>query len=187
MRVVAVTIAVALATFAGTMLDDFFVMSAQLALTDPTKHRRVARGQLSGVVVVITLAAGAGAALGEVPLHWVGVLAIAPLLLAVRAWRHRNDAEHHGRRGAVTTALVTIALSGDNVAVWTPLLRSDGVARGSLSVAVFVVADVAMVALAGVIARHPLFVRSGRRFAQHVMPALYLGLGVLVLWECQVL
>ena len=81
---------------------------------------------------------------------------------------------------------MTLALGGDNLAVWIPLLRADGdrprLRRRSPSSRrwrlVFLVS--ALDAPPGIRA----FVAWGTKHAPSFLPWLYFGLGVLILIEC---
>jgi cadmium resistance protein CadD (predicted permease) len=182
---VAATVLVAAAAFVGTMLDNFVAFTAQLALTEPERHDRSSLGQFVGVVVLIAMSAAVGSVLESVPLRAVGVLAAAPVALAVHAWRHRGDPRRAVRRGLTTTLLVTIAFGGDNLAVWVPLLRADGAGRRVLTVAIWVLGELALLAAARAVARHPRVVAAGQRVAPRATPPLYGALAVVILWECR--
>ncbi|MHB1252496.1 MAG: cadmium resistance transporter, partial [Acidimicrobiales bacterium] len=138
MHSLSVTITVATLAFIGTMLDDFFAFTAQLVLTPLELRRRISTAQVLGVVSLILLAAIVGSVLLSVPLRWIGILALAPWALALHAWRHRADpAREQYRRGSLTTFTITLALGGDNLAVWIPLLRANNTPREVLSIALF--------------------------------------------------
>ncbi|MGH9020185.1 MAG: cadmium resistance transporter [Acidimicrobiales bacterium] len=188
MRSVLDVAAVGSAAFVGTMLDDYFAFGAQLVVTDAARVRRVVGGQVLGVVALVVISAGAGSLLATVPTRVVGALCVAPWALALRAWRHRADpVAAVSRRGAVTTFLVTLALGGDNVAVWTPLLRAVGVLAAAGVVAVFALWEALFVAGAIALARHPRVVAWGARRGPTIVPWVYVGLGALILVECHTL
>jgi cadmium resistance protein CadD (predicted permease) len=171
--------------FVGTMFDNLFAFAAQLALTDPARHQRVARAQALGVLALVAIAAGVGSLLTAVPTRWVGLLFVAPWALAWYAWRHRDDPKRPvARRGALTTFTVTLALGGDNIAVWIPLLRAHGVARALGTTAVFAAWEVLFLVAALRLAAHPRVVAWGTRWGSRLIPAVYFALGVLVLVEC---
>lgn len=185
MRVVLAVVVVGSVAFVGTMFDNLFAFSAQLLVTDVARHRVVARAQALGVLVLVVIAAGVGSLLAPIPTRWIGVLCVAPWALAWHAWRHRRDEiRPTNRRGALTTFSVTLALGGDNLAVWIPLLRAHGTARGVGTAAVFALWEVIFVAGALALVRHPRVVAWGTRWGPALVPWVYLALGVLVLVEC---
>jgi cadmium resistance protein CadD (predicted permease) len=177
-------ITVAAFAFVATMIDNFAAFSAQLAITDRSRRGRASVGQFVGVVSLIFMSVVVAGALGEIPLKWVGLLAAAPLALAVHAWVTRHREPHLVKRGMVTTMVVTIALGGDNLAGWIPILRAGGINRGLVTVGVFVVLDLALIGVARLVASHPAVVRAGQRFAPMATPVLYVILAIVILWEC---
>ena len=171
--------------YVGTMFDDFFTFAAQLVVTERARYRRVSWAQVTGVVALLVISAAVGSALAGIPLRWVGLACVAPWALAVYAWRHRRDARAtQFRRGALTTFVVTLALGGDNLAVWTPLMRASGAGGGLVDVAVFALWEMAFLWGAQRLAGHPRVVAWGERHAPSLVPWVYLALGVLVLVEC---
>lgn len=170
--------------FVGTMLDNFFAFAAQLVVTDRARYRRVSWAQVLGVAALVAIAAGASTLLVAVPVRWVGLLCVAPFAFAWHAWRQRSSPREQFRRGALTTFALTLALGGDNLAVWIPLLRSNGTGRALLCVATFALWDLIFLLSAQRLASHPRVVAWGERRAASLMPYVYVVLGVLVLVEC---
>lgn len=187
MRDVAVTAIVAAGAFVGTMLDNTAALMAQLSLTERSNHPRGALGHAVGMALVVAVAATVGLGLDVFPLRAVGVLALAPAALAVHAFRHRHEPARGVRRGLLATLVTTIAFSGDNLAVWTPLFRADVGGRVLVTVAVFVVLDAGVIALSRAVAGHPRVVSFCGRAAPQLSPYLYAALTVVVLWECRLL
>jgi cadmium resistance protein CadD (predicted permease) len=176
---------VAALAYLGTMVDNYFAFAAQLVVTPTARHRRVAWAQVLGVGALVGIAAAVGSALAAVPLRLVGVLALAPWALALHAWRRRDEPPHEQfRRGATTTFLTTLALGGDNVAVWIPLLRATGVEGALAMLATFAILEFAFVTSAHILASRPGVVAWGTRHAPRLVPFVYGALGVLILIEC---
>ncbi|MFI5035178.1 MAG: cadmium resistance transporter [Acidimicrobiales bacterium] len=185
--VVAVVVVASLA-FLGTMFDNYFAFAAQLVVTERAHFRRVGWAQVWGVASLLVVAGAVGSLLAPVPLRWVGVLCVAPWALALHAYRHRVDPQRERYpRGALTTYVVTLALGGDNLAVWIPILRAGGVGRGVGTVAVFVGWEVLFVVSAQALAGHPRVVSWGTRWGPRLVPWVYLALGGLILVECHTL
>ena len=178
-------IVVASLAFVGTMFDNYFAFATQLVVTDRSRFRRVAWGQALGVVALMILAAGVGSLLAPIPLPWIGVLSVAPWALGVQAWRTRDKPPgQQFRRGAITTFTLTLALGGDNLAVWIPLLRANGVIHAAVTVLVFCVWEFLFVLSAQAITGHPRVVSWGSEHAASFVPWVYFALGVLILFEC---
>jgi cadmium resistance protein CadD (predicted permease) len=180
-----VVIVVSSLAFVGTMFDNFFAFAAQLIVTDHQKYRRVAWAQAIGVAVLVALAGGIGALLAPIPLRWVGLLCVAPFGFAIHAWRHREQPREQYKRGSITTFAMTLALGGDNIAVWIPLLRANGVSRAIVTVIVFACGDAIFLFGAQRLAKHPKVVIWGRAHAPQALPLVYFLLGVLILVECR--
>ncbi len=185
MHTIVGVVLVASLAFLGTMIDNFFAFSAQLVLTEPARYRRVSWAHAAAVAVLVVLAAGVGTLLDAIPVRWVGLLCVAPFGFALHAWRHREAPHEQFRRGAVTTFLVTLAIGGDNVAVWIPLFRSAGLRHGAIALATFVVWDLIFLYCAKELATHPKVVEWGRAHMPGLMPYVYVLLGVLILLECR--
>lgn len=172
--------------FVGTMFDNFFTFAAQLAVSERERHARVSWAHASSIALLVVVAAGVGSVLSSIPLRLVGLLAVAPLALAVHAFRHPVTRTTY-RRGIVTTFALTFSLGGDNIAVWVPLLRAAGIVHGVLTVAVFALWELIFLFGAQALARRERVVAWGERFAPKVMPWLYIALSVVILLECHTL
>jgi len=171
--------------FVGTMSDNFLAFGAQLVVTDASRVARVCRAQALAVGTIVIMASALGSVFAPVPVRWLGVLCVAPFYFAWHAWQHRHEVREQFRRGAVTTFTVTLAIGGDNLAVWTPLFRSSGVAKSFLVVATFALWEVLFLVAVRRLAQHPRVVTWGTRVAPHVTPVVYFLLGILVLVECR--
>ena len=178
-------ILVASLAYVGTMFDNFFAFAAQLIVTDRRHFRRIAWAQALGIFTLLVVAAGAGSLLAPIPTRWIGLLCVAPWALALHAWRHRGDVTREQfRRGSLTTFTVTLALGGDNLAVWIPLLRAHGAGVGVATAAIFLVWECVFLLSAQSLAGHARIVAWGTRIGPQLVPWVYLGLGVLILVEC---
>jgi len=176
---------VAILAFLGTMFDNFFAFAAQLIVTKRERVRRVSYAQALGVATLLILSAGIGSLLAPIPLPWVGLICVAPWALAWHAWHHRDEAPKEVyRRGALTTFAMTLALGGDNIAVWIPLLRANGIAHAVVTVVVFAAMELLFIVVAQAITGHPRTVAWGAKHAPSFLPWMYFGLGVLILIEC---
>jgi cadmium resistance protein CadD (predicted permease) len=177
-------VVVATLAFVGTMVDNFFAFAAQLVVTERERFRRVSWAQALGVATMAALAGGLGSLLTPIPLRWIGVLAVAPFSFAWHSWRRRAAPREQFRRGALTTFVITVALGGDNLAVWIPLLRANGFTRALVTIATFALLEIVLLISAQRLATHPRVVNWGTRHATSFMPFVYVFLGVLILVEC---
>lgn len=174
--------------YIATMIDNLFAFAAQLTLTPRDRFALVVVAQSTGVVVLVGLATAVGSSLNVLPVRWVGLLAVAPWALAWRNWRARHhEVDKSARRGTLTTFLITLGLGGDNLAVWIPLLRASGPARGFALCAIFAFWQVLFVGLSWGLATHPRVVDWGQRGGRYFVPWLYGVLGFVILYECHLL
>ena len=170
--------------FVGTMFDNFFAFSAQLVVSERERYARVSWAHALSIALLVVVAAAVGTVLTSIPLRLVGLLAVAPLILALHAFRNPVMRPQH-RRGIVTTFALTFSLGGDNIAVWVPLLRATGVVHGVITVAIFAIWELIFLLGAQALAHHERIVTWGERFAPRAMPWLYLTLSVVILLECR--
>ncbi len=178
-------VVVASLAFLGTMFDNFFAFAAQLVVTDRSRYRRVGWAQAIGVATLVLLAGAVGSLLAPIPLPWIGILSVAPFALGLHAWRNRHKPSgEQFRRGAITTFTVTLALGGDNLAVWIPLLRANGALHALIAVATFAIWELIFVLSAEALTSRPRVVAWGAKRAPTLIPWVYAGLGVLILFEC---
>jgi cadmium resistance protein CadD (predicted permease) len=176
---------IATGAFVATMFDNFVALAAQFGLTPVAQHRRLAYGQFVAVMFIIALAVLVGGILNSIPLRLVGLLAIAPVGYAWSKWTHRGQSAPSGtRRGVVTTALVTVALSGDNIAVWSALFRTAGAGGSVVHVVTYALLDILGIALVSLLARRPLVVAAVQSRSNLLEIPLYLLLSVVILWRC---
>lgn len=182
--IIAVVIVASLA-FVGTMCDNYFAFAAQLLVTDREKYRRVSWAQALGVATLLVIAAGVSSLLTAIPTRWVGLLAVVPWALAAHAWRHRDSPDREQfKRGAITTFALTIALGGDNLAVWIPLLRSNGTFHALITILIFAIWEILFISSAQALVNHPRVVTWGNTHAKSFIPWIYVALGILILVEC---
>lgn len=170
--------------FIGTMVDNFFAFAAQLVVTERVRFRRVSWAQAVGVATIVVIASAVGSLLAPIPIRWIGVLSIAPFAFALQAWRHRATPRSQNRRGVITTFMITLALGGDNLAVWIPLFRANGFVHAFVAAGTIALWEVLFLFGAQRLATHPRVVKWGADHAPTFMPFVYLDLGVLILIEC---
>ena len=174
-----------LGAFLGTGVDNFFAVAAQLLVTDPARFRRVRYAYIAGMATLLGFAGAIGSALSIFSVRWIGLLALAPIGLAIAQWTGRNSSLEAQRRGAITTFAVTLALGGDNIAIWIPLLRAQGVFRGVTVAVTILVLTIVSARLAQLLVTRPSLIRFGERWAAQLTPFLYLALAVVIMWQCQ--
>lgn len=177
----------ALLVYIATNVDDLVVVATQLALAEPPRHRGILRGQRAAFYGVVATSLLLGNALRVIPTAAFGLLAVVPLISGLRGLWHLRSAELRDQgpvvapaTGFVTSFLVTIALSGDNLAVYIPLLRAASAGVTAVTLVVFVLANIAMLSACRWLAMHPAVVGRVRRASPYLLPFVLIGLAAYV-------
>lgn len=135
---------IGLALFAATNIDDILVLLTFFA--DPSfRARQVVVGQYAGILALIGVSLLGAAGLRVVPLNYVSLLGVVPILLGLwklvslrRPVETPVEEPHVPPRFAgsrfLAVAAVTVANGGDNVGAYVPLFST----RGALDVAILV-------------------------------------------------
>jgi cadmium resistance protein CadD (predicted permease) len=187
-------IALAVAAFAATNVDNLFVLLAFVA--EARGHQwRVIAGQYVGSLALIVAALGLAAMLRSLPPGYVGVLGVLPVAVGLaKAWARfgprgatPDDVEAAATRAPQpgsswwTVAGVAIANGSDNIAVYVPLYAGHSRIDCALISLVFV----AMIGLwcGGAIwlVNHPLLGAPIRRYGTALLPVILLVIGVSVI------
>lgn len=182
----------AVGLFAVTNVDDILVLSLFFAqgAGRPGAARRIVIGQYLGFAALLAVAGAAafGATfLPEGVLPYLGLLPLAlGLKAARRAWRGSGDDEDdgpgsEGGPGPLEVAAVTFANGGDNIGVYVPVFATAGAAGLTVYTVVFL-GLVGVWCLAGrFFATRPVVARALSRWGHVLLPAVLIGLGVLIL------
>jgi cadmium resistance protein CadD (predicted permease) len=180
--------------FAWTNIDDLFILLG--FFSDPGFHpRQVVIGQYVGISALY--AASVVASLLSLVLRpaYIGLLGLAPILIGFAKlyslWRgtgrDERDAPARASAGAggniATVAMATLANSGDNLIVYTPLFAN----RPAWQIAA---AGLLFACMTGLwcLFSHWLVNRPGlgaplRRYGQRTVPFILIGLGAWILYE----
>lgn len=179
---------VAVAAFASTNVDNLLMSGAMVAAAKPNRVRRILVGQVLSAVAVVGLAGGAAIVLSAFSARLIGLLGLVPLALGVRALAALRDPEVRSGRakhplagGFFLSLLIGFGSSGDNLAVYIPLLRAGGTGSGLATVGVFAVLEALLIVVAVGAGRHPATLRVLDRGGVFVTPVLYVAIGVIIL------
>ncbi|GAB3842578.1 cadmium resistance transporter [Dactylosporangium cerinum] len=180
--------------FAVTNIDDLLVLA--LFFAQGAGHRgstrNIAIGQYLGFAAILVAAVAAAFGATFLPDSVIPYLGLLPLGLgvkaAVQAWRHRGDADEEARAGSdgpkvLEVATVTFANGGDNIGVYVPVFATAGTGGMSVYVAVFLVLVGVWVAAGRYFATRPVIARALSRWGHILMPAVLIGIGLLILVE----
>jgi cadmium resistance protein CadD (predicted permease) len=183
-------IAIGIVAFVSTNIDDAFVLVTFIADKN-FRVRDVVIGQYAGVGTLYILSAIASLISLIIPSAYVGLLGLAPLAIGTKKLcqlkQDRKDEKLHGvstsgvQVRSLEVAAVTVANGGDNIAVYTALFAS----RNGFEVATIGIVFAVMTGLwcfaAGWLVNHRALGSPIRRHAQHVIPFVLIGLGILIL------
>ena len=184
----------AAAVFVATDIDDLFLLVA--FFSDPRfRTRDVVIGQYLGVGALYAASAVASLASLVVPLEYIGLLGLAPLLIGASQLRRvlgaapDGDAAEEGHPGAserwapLAVAAVTIANGADNISVYTPLFATRSGVEVAVFGAVFALLIAAWCLLARWLVDHAVLGAPIRRYSARVVPFVFIALGLLILYE----
>jgi cadmium resistance protein CadD (predicted permease) len=184
-----VTLLTAVAAFASTNIDDLVLVSMLfLAARTGTIHARdIVVGQYLGFVTLLVISILAAAGLAVVSSRLLGVLGLLPLSLGLRGlWKavRSHDKDSHAElfvSGPLQVAAMTVANGGDNISVYSLLLRGLHLGDLLITVAVFL-ALLGLWCVAGVLLGSDKRVSAAVRGVSHwFVPAVFLVIGTVVL------
>lgn len=193
----AATIAAAVGLFAGTNIDDIIVLTV-LFLTWRASGKprpwQIIAGQYTGIGALVAVSVVAALGLTIVPDRWVGLLGLVPLALGVNSLISAVRAHTADKQptAVVATGLpsivgVTIANGADNIAVYTPVFRTLGLADSLITIAVFAVLVAVWCAAGAWLGSHKRVVALVERFGHWLVPAVFITIGVVILAESGVI
>lgn len=188
------SIGTACSSFAITNIDDMFVLATFFAEASTSKNitpLKITVGQYVGFTIIIIISMiGFGVSL-VLPSEPIGFLGLLPMLLGI--WQLLNlilsteteeteeeNSHFAGAKSIFKVAIVTVMNGGDNIGTYIPLFSQ---AKGA-EIAVYVVTYYILLGVWCLVAflimkqKHILFL--AQKYADLVVPFLYMGLGVYV-------
>jgi cadmium resistance protein CadD (predicted permease) len=183
-------IVTAFAMFAATNIDDavvLVVLNVASQAGGVPRRWQIWAGQYLGFTVIVLVSFTAALGLRVVPVEWVGLLGLIPLLLGirgllklVRTLRDEDPDPPVMATGLLSVVAVTVANGGDNIALYTPVFRIIGVADAALTLAVFAVCT-ALWCLAGQLAvSHQRVIEMLQRSSRWLVPVVFVVLGCYI-------
>ncbi|RFU46507.1 cadmium resistance transporter [Paraburkholderia sp. DHOC27] len=189
-------VALAIAAFAATNVDNLFVLLAFVA--EARGHvGRVVFGQYAGSLALIVIAMGLAALLRSLPPGYVGLLGVLPIGVGLsKGWARfgprRATPDDTGAQAVPpakpgsawwTVAGVAIANGSDNIAVYVPLYAGHSRLDCGVISLVFVVMIALWCAGAVWLVNHPLLGAPIRRYGTALLPVILLVVGFSVIAE----
>jgi cadmium resistance protein CadD (predicted permease) len=194
------TLAIAIAAFASTNIDDLLLLSSLFVDTE-FQALSVIVGQFLGMSLLVLISILAALFTITIPREWIGLLGFAPLFLGTyRLWKLLNGRPEKSRikcnvqdfigkerikipsvRSEVLLAtLLTVANGGDNLSVYIPLFS---VQRASMPFYALVFAMMtALWCLLGYhLTNHRMWRERLKRYARFAIPFILIAIGLNVL------
>ena len=147
-----ILLAIAIALFASTNIDDLFVLLSFFA--DPKlRARHIVLGQYLGIGALYSISVISSLISLVIPPAYIGLLGFAPIAIGLKKlWELRQDADRSEEEpesqsakpgNVVAIVAVTIANGGDNISIYTPLFA----ARSGFDIAVIGIVFAGMTAI----------------------------------------
>ncbi|MCW2650521.1 MAG: cadmium transporter [Mycobacterium sp.] len=191
------TIAVAVGMFAATNIDDavvLTVLNVAFQSSGAPKQWEIWAGQFVGIGLIVLVSLLAALGLSMVPVHWVGLLGLFPLIrggaIAITSFRLLRAGAQDSpvlATGLFSVVAVTFSNGGDNIALYTPAFRIMGFADTALTVAVFAAATALWCLGAALLISRKKLVDLLRQYSRWIVPAVMILLGVYILARSGVL
>jgi cadmium resistance transport/sequestration family protein len=175
--------------FVGTDVDDLIVLTV-LFLSARAARRPawpIWAGQYLGIAALVAVSVLAALGLTLIPDRWVPLLGLVPLALGVRgliaAVRNGGgeDESPLSAQGVLPVAGITIANGADNIAVYTPVFRTMGVADTVELLVVFAVLIAVWCAAASWLGSHRRVIAVVERYGHWLVPLVFIGIGLVIL------
>jgi cadmium resistance protein CadD (predicted permease) len=182
MNSILVVILASVATFAVTNIDDLVLLTLFFAQRVP--GRIVVIGQclgFAGIVALSLVGFSAAVAGSHAGIRFLGLL---PLALGLKQLVRMRRAEwKSGTRatGVLGIAAVTLANGADNIGVYVPFFVINH-ARLWLVLVVYAALVLLWCLVGKWLASHTLVLRSVDRYGHLLVPSVFIGLGIYILW-----
>jgi cadmium resistance protein CadD (predicted permease) len=187
--------AIGIAGFASTNIDDIFVLMmffSYSSMTFPVKQ--IVVGQYIGIGLLVAISALGFFLSLAVPSYVIGLLGIVPIAIGIRklvALRkrnesHSNQATQDKRKNLAFAAVASVTFSngGDNIGVYTPLFaKYSSPGEITVLVAIFMAMTALWCIAAYCLVNHPLVASKIRHIGHIILPFILIGLGVYILTE----
>jgi cadmium resistance protein CadD (predicted permease) len=188
-------VAIGVAAFAATNIDDIFVLMIFFSsLTFPV--RQVVLGQYIGIGLLIIISALGSLIALVVPPYAIGLLGIIPIAIGIKnlveigkkdkfpSRQVVKDKKNKSYLSFLTVAAVTFSNGGDNIGVYIPLFsKYNAVSQIAAIAAVFIAMTAVWCIVSYYFVYHPLVAYRIRHTGNIALPFVLIGLGIYILTE----
>ena len=189
-------IAIGVAAFVATNIDDIFVLMMFFSssyMTFPVKQ--VVLGQYIGIGLLVAISALGSFISLAVPMYIIALLGIVPIVIGVKklvVFRKKNESnskqavQNKKKNNLVFAAVAAVTFSngGDNIGVYTPLFaKYNSVSQITALATIFMAMTAVWCIAAYYLVNHPLVASKIRRIGHIILPFVLIGLGIYILTE----
>lgn len=188
----------ALAVYVSTSIDYLVIL---LIIFSQADHRRqnsqVYWGQLLGTGILVAVSLVIAYLVHFVSEDWmIGLLGLIPLYLGIRYLvKGEEEAEEEeiidqlnarpSNQMFWTVALITIASGGDNLGIYIPYFASIELGQIITAIILFAIFTVGLCWLSQRLARLSFLEETLEKYERIIVPVVFIGLGLYILWENQ--
>jgi cadmium resistance protein CadD (predicted permease) len=178
--------AIALLTLTGflaTNLDNLLILVSLVAAG--AERRSALLGYLAAAATVLAACILGGALGSLLRPDLVGYLGIVPLSLGLwQGWNNlRGSAVDAAAPGGGSVFFLTLSNSGDNVALFLPLIAETERESALLLIAIYLVLILAWAGLAHSVVRRPMVARTFASGSRWLLPCILVGVGTYILFN----
>src|SRR5919107_5908336 len=189
-------IAIGVAAFASTNIDDIFVLMIFFSsyMTFPVKP--VVLGQYIGIGLLVAISALGSFISLAVPKYIIALLGIVPIVIGVKkliVFRKKKesnskqavqDKKKNNNLVFAAVAAVTFSNGGDNIGVYIPLFaKYNSVIQNTALATNFMAMTAVWCIAAYYLVNHPLIASKIRRIGHIILPFVLIGLGIYILTD----
>jgi cadmium resistance protein CadD (predicted permease) len=189
-------IAIGVAAFAATNIDDIFVLLMFFSFSSVTfPVKQVVLGQYIGIGLLVAISALGSFISLAVPMYIIALLGIVPIVIGVKKlimFRKKNESnskqavQNKKKNNLVFAAIAAMTFSngGDNIGVYTPLFaKYNSVSQITALVTIFMAMTAVWCIAAYYLVNHPLIASKIRRIGHIILPFVLIGLGIYILTD----
>jgi cadmium resistance transport/sequestration family protein len=197
MELIIGTVAIAIAAFTATNIDDILILTIFFAQVDAKfRPHHILIGQYLGFGILI-LASLPGYFGGLIIDHkWIGLLGLLPIAIGLKHLFEKQEeitvqtcAIPEQRKSPLIApqtyhvAAVTLANGGDNIGIYIPLFANSTAVSLSITIATFLILITVWCYVAKSISSHPKIAKFLKQYSDVIVPFVLIALGIYILYE----
>ena len=187
----------AVAVFIATNLDDLFVLMIFFSNKE-FKTKQIVLGQYIGVMALITISALSYFLQLIIPLNWIGLLGILPIIIGLKKLRELKDKKEISANYSVNeenksffskfkssksllVALISFTNGGDNIGVYIPLFASIGLQQMLVVISAFLVMIAVWCYISFNLVENSILGDKIKKYWHIILPFVLIFLGITIL------